>query len=680
MSFTLANPLLLPFLLAVGVPLLIHLFVRSRPPRYSFPSVEFLQKIVRRVMRVRKPRDWMLLALRTLLVLLVVFLFLQPLVFPKARLAALTNVRSVIILVDRSASMSYVEAGQTRFAAAGAEAAEVLSSLSSSDRANVIWVDNQPDAVFPELGSNHAYLRSELIRAAAGSEACQAEAALRLADEMLPSEGEVWIISDFQASDWAGVSGEFSRPHSIFTIPIGKEEASNLAVEAAETGPAYSIAGEEVELRCVIANHSKQSKSTTVYLNAGPIRQSKDVLIEPGTTATVTFLSTFDRPGEIPVRFSIDEDAFPGDNTRTALLTVQKFLSVAVGGEGESARIWRNVIAALPWAQLQPIDFAPEALPWPEGLQTVITTSWEGALDGRLKFFHENGGTIWWSMDPASQRQGAAWLKAPPETPLALEVTDESALPFRLFASGDYGDIAATAIDARLTNPPVQESSNVWLRYDDEARTPALWETPRTGDSGTLIGWNMPVTPEGSNWQSRIEFLPFVGEILLATRPTPVGRLWEFAPGDFVSLHSPTLPVDSRLVLAHANAEADSEPACGNSAELLGGGGVLFRADALLEPGVYVWEDEQKSLLGHAVVNFPPSESNLAPASTDQLATMTEGQLVAMTGGDEARTLEEGVPMWPWLLAAGAGLLLLTAMTEWLSDRVAEPAPGEEGA
>ena len=41
------NRALLPLTVLIAVPLLLHLFARSRPPRYAFPSTELLLRAVR---------------------------------------------------------------------------------------------------------------------------------------------------------------------------------------------------------------------------------------------------------------------------------------------------------------------------------------------------------------------------------------------------------------------------------------------------------------------------------------------------------------------------------------------------------------------------------------------------------------------------------------------------------
>ena len=88
-------------------------------------------------------------------------------------------------------------------------------------------------------------------------------------------------------------------------------------------------------------------------------------------------------------------------------------------------------------------------------------------------------------------------------------------------------------------------------------------------------------------------------------------------------------------------------------------------------------QDEQKSSIGYSVVNFPKSESNLAPASSEQLAALGSGDVVAIRGGNEAKMLKDGIPLWHWLLAAAMMVFLLVGLLEWSAERVQESLPKE---
>ena len=151
------NLVLAPLAVLVLVPLLVHLFARSRPPRYAFSSLEFLRRVMRQTLRVKRPRDWIVWLLRTLLAIALIALFLRPMSRSTGSASPFER-RNVVVVIDRSASMAALAGGRSRFAAACAEASELLADLGRRDAANLVWMDSSPDAVFPELGPNVPYL------------------------------------------------------------------------------------------------------------------------------------------------------------------------------------------------------------------------------------------------------------------------------------------------------------------------------------------------------------------------------------------------------------------------------------------------------------------------------------------------------------------------------------------
>ena len=157
------NPLW--FLAALAaVPLLAHLFSRTRPHTRDFPSLRLLREAMRRVARVRRPRDRWLLLLRTLAMAALAFAFLQPwLVSPFA--AQRGAAKTVLLVVDVTASMGYVDGTRTRLAQATLAAEDVLATLSPGSRANIVWLRAHPAGELPEPGPNFDFLRQALRQA-----------------------------------------------------------------------------------------------------------------------------------------------------------------------------------------------------------------------------------------------------------------------------------------------------------------------------------------------------------------------------------------------------------------------------------------------------------------------------------------------------------------------------------
>src|SRR5262245_45615751 len=64
--------------LAVALPIIIHLLFRQKTRTVPIGSVRFLHQVIREHRRRRRVRQWLLLALRMLALLLLALLFARP--------------------------------------------------------------------------------------------------------------------------------------------------------------------------------------------------------------------------------------------------------------------------------------------------------------------------------------------------------------------------------------------------------------------------------------------------------------------------------------------------------------------------------------------------------------------------------------------------------------------------
>ncbi len=129
-------PALLAALLAIAIPIVVHLVQRERRTVMAFPSLMFLRRIPNQSVRRRAIRHWPLLALRILAFALIAVAFARPFLSGSVAPAAATGgTREVVVLLDRSASMGY--AGH--WARAQEAAKRVVQGLAPGDRASVVF-------------------------------------------------------------------------------------------------------------------------------------------------------------------------------------------------------------------------------------------------------------------------------------------------------------------------------------------------------------------------------------------------------------------------------------------------------------------------------------------------------------------------------------------------------------
>lgn len=666
MNILFTNAVLWPLALLVALPLIVHLFARARPPVYDFSSVEFIRRALRVTQRIRKPKDWLLLALRTAAVAAAVLLFLRPVLF--AHGGGLFERRNVVIVLDASASMAWSDGGQTRFAVACAEASEILAGLSSRDAANVILAGAEPRAVFPAMGGNVGYLQDEIRRARLTSEAMDADAALRQAARLLDGqEGkkEICVVSDFQASNWRGVKPRLPPDVGMTCVGVARGEAPNAAIARVEIEPARPLPGEEITVLCEIANYSGAPERKTVVLAMESTRASREVVLPAWGRATATFRQKVASLSPYAAAVSISEDHFPGDDRRWGLVEPTDVLRIGIVAAGETdatAAAWTRAVRSLGWARAESLSLAGPAGPETR-IDALLISGWNGAEPGRIRRYLESGVPVVWypafgtplsriaqvlTNAAPSGDAVAAWEDKPDGIRLTVAAPDHAV--FRIFSGGEFGDPARGRVRGRLAMPAARlPPGESLLAYSDGV--PAVWwcRGPRP-----LVLWNLPLGTSVSTVQDQGEFVPFLGELIMEARRGFADAAMpprEYLPGQKLSLSSGMETYSDDVRLKGPDDVEVAVPA-------LPSAGGMRVSDRIEKPGLYVWTIGER-VVGRDVVNFPALESDLRPLSKTEIAAM--GAASAASGRD-VREWQAGIALWPRLLWAALVLLLCEGM------------------
>lgn len=665
MNVVFINLVLWPALALLAVPLLVHLFARARPPVFHFASVEFIRRALRFTQRVRKPKDWLLLALRTAVVAAVILLFLRPVLFSHG--GGLFERRNVVIILDASASMGWSDGSQTRFAVACAEASEIMAGLSSRDAANVIVAGGVPRAVLPAMGGNIGYLQGEVRRARLTAEALDPDAALRLAVRMLNGqEGrkELCVVSDFQASNWRGVKPVLPPDVGLTCVSAAQGAAPNAAIVRVTLDPARPLLGEEASILCEVANYSGLPQRKTVVLSMESARVSREAVLPPWGRATVLFRQRIETVDAFSLRATLAEDGFPADDSRWAVVEPTEVLRVGIIGPGKgsaTALAWARGCRALGWARPELLN--GEALARPEpGSDVLMLAGWDGAEPERVRRWIDAGvpvvcypadgvpmarlaALVTNGVAEADVRGVTVWEERPEGMGLRVATPDHPVM--RAFGGGEFGDPARGRVRGRLLlNGAGLPVGTPLLAYADGV--PAIWWW---SGGRPLVLWTLPLDAERSSVQDQAEFVPFLGELLLEARrgvPGVLSALRESAPGQSLTWRV-GLAARAEELLSLKGPDDVVLPA--RRVEAVGG---VWMSERIERPGVYAWVVGER-ILRREAVNFPGAESDLRALSTDEVKGM--GALSALSGR-AVREWQAGIALWPALLWIGLGLLL----------------------
>ncbi len=660
MSIFLQNPALLGLLALGAVPILVHLLSRAKPRQYRFSNIEFLRKVMRQTSRLRKPKDWLLLVLRTLALLAIAYAFLGPLLLSKH--AALPGEKkTIVLLIDRSASMAAKEGAASRFEAACVAAGEILDK-GKPDAANIVWIDAAPDAVFPDPAPNRDYLNEELTKAKARPEAGALDAAMELALRQLAgAQGhkELVLISDFQAAAWKDFSPVVPQGVDLRMVPVAKEDVPNMAVSSLVPLPAAPLAGQQMVAQVRVANHSGEARRVSLTLDAGGSRQSQPLDLPPRGEAEAAFTVRCAASGLMPISAEIDGDSFPGDDKRYAVVRVRESIRLAISGAPDSpaAQTLGRVAKALPWLEIVPAG----GNGGPPPCEILCVAGWDGSAPEKLRELAGNATAVLVLPGPsagsnavaalfgdaADPAAGASGLETSPEGWEATPAGEHAA--FRLFAGGEFGNPLGGKFKQRVRLEASPSAKVVALFNDGK---PALLEAK----DRALMVCNLSLDSGNSTWPGERAFLPGIGELLLNLLPRKTAESFEVEAGGKLAWTNPAGDAAGTPTLLAPD---------GNALPLVAAG-ETWHSETATEPGIYQWLVSAQPVHLTAV-NFPESESRLKPLEEPPGAG---GNTIAANGSARA-ALDEGMPLWPWLVAAALGCLLLEGLISGMKLKTA---------
>ena len=308
------TPLFLGGLVAVGLPVWLHLLRKHKTTPTPFSSLMFFERREQSSIKHRRLRYLLLFALRSLLIILIALAFAQPYIQRKL-LPATRASRITVLAIDNSLSMR--AGGRLDLAKRMAKAE--IASLRPGERAEVLDFGSRVQ-LLSEITDDHAALNGG-VDAVEASDARTSYAelvrSLRSIAQAARQPLEVHLYSDMQQS---GMPTNFNdlrlnaevrlEPH-----PIDAKPEANFTVENV-VAPRRVYDNKKARVLATIAgfNNQKSLRRVSLVLNQREI-ESKTVEVPENGRATVEFLSLEAPFGPNRGEVRIDSaDALPNDD------------------------------------------------------------------------------------------------------------------------------------------------------------------------------------------------------------------------------------------------------------------------------------------------------------------------------------------------------------------------------
>ena len=344
-----ALPMLQFGIAATALPILIHLLNRRKYREMRWAAMRFLVAAMRKNQRRVKVEQWILLAIRTLVILLAVLAMAKPLVESLGAIALPGQRTHRVIVLDGSLSMAYLPADKTRFDQAKALALQLVRDTRRGDVLSIVLMADPPRVVVGDASpsANQSEVQKEieaLTLPHGGTDLVASFAAIdRVLDVSTIPRKEVIFLTDLQAASWrkgpgsaeaikSAVAKLANRRAQSVVIDLGKDGGENRAVtDLRLESPVVTLAGPAPKVIATVRNYGPDEVRDfkARLLVDGQLGPDVSVpLIAVGGDETFVFSPTFSAPGDHLIEVRIDDDPLKLDNSRRLAVPVREFVRV----------------------------------------------------------------------------------------------------------------------------------------------------------------------------------------------------------------------------------------------------------------------------------------------------------------------------------------------------------------
>jgi hypothetical protein len=236
-------------LLALAIPIIIHLFNFRRTTKIYFSNNRFLKQIKEVTSSKRRLKHYLILASRLLFLFFLVLAFAQPLIPAREQLGA---DHSVLIYIDNSQSMSAQMADKTQGLQAALRFAQtIVSQFPPDTRFKILTNDFAPFSNSfkskPEATDLLAQIKFSPISRAAEEIFVKLKSDLR-------RDREVFWISDFQKSTMGTLPAQWDSLNRWHLVPVKFGSTANVFVDSAYLENPFVSTGEKNVLNVKFRN------------------------------------------------------------------------------------------------------------------------------------------------------------------------------------------------------------------------------------------------------------------------------------------------------------------------------------------------------------------------------------------------------------------------------------------
>lgn len=356
---------MLGWLAAAAAPILIHLWMRHAHRDMPWAAMEFLREAIKRNARRLKLQQWILLAVRTLLLLLLALAAAKPYLSGWTILSGAPGVHRVLVL-DASFSMGYRAGEETLFARSQELARELVAGARAGEVFSLLVMADPPRAIIAEPVADTGRVAQQIAAIQPTATSAGLADTLELVEETVAkaeqsdrslARHEVLFFTDLTKTTWqAATTGDnadesneavqaqlaaLGERATLRVVDVGARGAGNVAVRNLHLAESLATTAAPLRLECEVANHADEpAESVVVELLAdGAAIDEQTVSLPARSARTLSFQASIREPAWRQFTARTAGDPLPIDDEAHVAIDVRRRLRVLlVEGQPQAAR------------------------------------------------------------------------------------------------------------------------------------------------------------------------------------------------------------------------------------------------------------------------------------------------------------------------------------------------------
>lgn len=342
---TFLNPAVLIGLAAATIPILIHLLNLRKLKKIEFSTLHFLKELQKNKIRRVKLKQWLLLALRVMIILLIVTALARP-TLEGVSIGGTTSAAktSVVFILDDTFSMSVVDQNGSLFNLAKQTIKKLLTQLQEGDEASLILIsgDESDEQNFStNINSISDRLNELKISDASGNINSSLLKAADLISKSKNFNKEIYLLTDFQKDriyeekNISDMGQILNGKVYLYSFNYAKKDIYNISIDDLKVITGIFEKEKPIKFEAVVNNHSSQPVSNQVVslFIDGERSAQQSVDLNAGESKTIQLEGVAKNTGFINITVETEDDDINQDNKRFTSVFIPEKLSVLLLSE-----------------------------------------------------------------------------------------------------------------------------------------------------------------------------------------------------------------------------------------------------------------------------------------------------------------------------------------------------------